>query len=294
MRDEEGSSENKVLEDSELENELSALVSKNTISSRIAEKLEQKLKKKQIKITKEQLHVLVDKIRNIMRTYSKFDSLDNENKTAMVGQPIEKKAEMDMKKLVDTIEKLQEKVNNIENGIINKDNKSLDETTKKTEIRHLGAKEEKISSPKIVTTEDIQVPEKITVPVQEWKLDPLSEIPSDPESIIVLMKWLQYLIDKCGRSHLPEILDYYVDIGWISEDVKISLIDYSSGITEHVKEGENAKNKVSDLPSREHIQSLLFIQKLKGRQFDKHFLDRIEGEISRISKKLDNYNYRLK
>ena len=102
MRDEEGSSENKVLEDSELENELSALVSKNTISSRIAEKLEQKLKKKQIKITKEQLHVLVDKIRNIMRTYSKFDSLDNENKTAKVGQPIERKAEMDMKKLVDT------------------------------------------------------------------------------------------------------------------------------------------------------------------------------------------------
>jgi len=231
--------ENKSLEGFELGNELSALVAKNIIPPRLAEKLEHKLKEKQIKISKKQLNILVDKIRNIMRTYSKFDYIDKKDSTERLEpQRIE---------------------------------------------------ERKISPPTIVTTEDIQVPEKITIPVQELKLYPLTEIPNNPESIIVLMKWLQYLIDKCGRSYLPEILDYYVDIGWISEDAKINLIDYSNGITDD-KKRENIRPGLSDLPARDHIQSLLFIQKLKGRQFDKHFLDRIDGEISKITKKLNNYS----
>ena len=140
--------------------------------------------------------------------------------------------------------------------------------------------------PKIVTTEDIKFPNQTKQIVREWNLDPLIEIPGDTESIIILMKWLQSLIDKCGRQNLSNILDYYVDIGWISDDVKISLIDYSQGITGD----EKTLKEVSDLPSKDHIESLLFIQKLKGIQFDKHFIDRIEGEITRMTKKVSNYN----
>lgn len=267
MGENEVDSENKILEEFELGNELSALVEKKIIPQRIAEKLEQKLKKNKIKISKKQLYLLADKIKNAMRTYSKFDKPEKDEMPKL--ETLEKRPEMDMKRLVETVEKLREKLNNIESGTANKNDKT--------------------SSPKIVTTDDIQVPEKISVSVQEWKLDPLAKIPSDPESIIVLMKWLQFLIDKCGRSNLPDILDYYVDIEWISEDTKINLIDYSNGITEENIKGETVRRKATDLPARDHIQSLLFIQKLKGRQFDKHFLERIDGEISRLNKKLDNY-----
>lgn len=137
----------------------------------------------------------------------------------------------------------------------------------------------------IVTTDDIDVP-------SAWDMDPLNNIPNDPESIIIVMKWLQYLIDKCGRMNLNEILDYYVDIGWINDEVKISLLDYSSGISEEkYNNGKNQQN-ANDLSSNDHIQSLMFIQKLKGYKFDKHFIDRIEGEMSRISKKIENYKHK--
>jgi flagellar protein FlaD len=169
----------------------------------------------------------------------------------------------DMQKLVESIEKLEKRITNIETGKVGFDK----------------------GSTKIVTTEDIQIPEN-------WEMNPLTKVPSDPESIIVLMKWLQYLVDKCGHSYLSEILDYYVDIGWISEDAKISLLDYSNGITEESESGETVRKGVSNLPSKDHIQSLIFIQKLKGIKFDKHFIDRIDGELARITKKLDNYRFK--
>ena len=106
------------------------------------------------------------------------------------------------------------------------------------------------------------------------------------------MKWIQYLIDKCGRSNLSNILNYYVDIGWISPDAKIGLIEYLQGITEVGKSEDSLKKDVFDLPAKNHIQSLIFIQKLKGIQFDNHFIERIDSELARITKKLDNYQFK--
>lgn len=137
-------------------------------------------------------------------------------------------------------------------------------------------------SPRIVTTDELQVPDNKINTSKILQQNPLVEIPSDPESIIILMNWLQFLIDKCGRNNLREVLDYYVAIKWITEDVKFHLLEYSSGISEH-KDVKESKN-VRELPSQDHIQSFLFIQKLKGRNFDKHFLERINGEISRLVK----------
>ncbi|MEF8847783.1 MAG: FlaD/FlaE family flagellar protein, partial [Candidatus Thermoplasmatota archaeon] len=96
------------------------------------------------------------------------------------------------------------------------------------------------------------------------------------------------LMDRCGRHNLPNVLDYYVDIGWISEEAKINLLEYSNGITEEKPEQDD--RDIKELPSKDHIQSFLFIQKLKGNSFDKHFLDRIEDKITRMTKKID-YRY---
>ena len=285
-------SKNKVSEEFELKSELSALVAKNVIPERVAEKLEQKLKESRVKISKEELDLLASKIREVMHTYVKFGQYGDKNKMPDVGQLSGKKTEpsADMKKLVDSVKELQERITNVEKDAIGKgDEPTYSNITTKENEMQFGMNGEKIPSTKIVTTEDIKIPEKIKVHIQR-DMDPLTEVPNDPEGVVVLMKWLQFLIDKCKRPYLSDILDYYVDIGWISEDAKISLIDYSSGITEEGKNEETAKKGTSDLPARDHIQSLLFIQKLKGAQFDKHFLDRIDGDISRMMKKLDNYH----
>ncbi len=262
MEDEKGDSKDKVSEAFDLEEELSTLVNENIIPSRIAERLGQKLKEKKVTISKEQLYMLANKISEVINDYYKSSTNAIKNKE-IAENP-------NMQKLVETIEKLEERIANIE--------------TNKVDF-YKGMEHE--DSQKIVTTEDIRVSEKITLPTRSWELNPLTKVPSNPESIIVLMKWLQYLVDKCGHAYLPEILDYYVDIGWISEDAKISLLDYSNGITEEVRSGETIRKGVSNLPSKDHIQSLIFIQKLKGYKFDKHFIDRIDGELSRITKKLD-------
>lgn len=281
MEKNEGDSITKNLEDFDLKNELSALVAKNVIPKRIADRLELKLKEKQLKINSEQLYRLVEKIKNEVNTYSKYEQKTHDKETSKTLQPVEKITDTNMQKIVETIERLQDRITNMENGKVNKDI-----------TKYPFEKKEKIFSPKIITTDDIKINEGITRPVQEWNLDPLTEIPNDPESVIVLMKWLQYLIDKCGRPNLSNILDYYVDIGWLSEDAKISLIEYSHGITEESKPGESIIRNISHLPSNDHIQSLIFIQKLKGRQFDKHFIDRIDGELARITKKFDGNQFK--
>ena len=255
MRDKKGDSEIKTSEDFDLRKELSTLVSQKVISQKIAVKLEQRLREKNVRLNKEQLHILVYKIREVI------NDIRSGRKPTM-GKPGSEKDN-----LIRTLERLEERVADIEGG----------------GGRH---------KTRVVTTEDIRIPGRTTEVNYEWDMDPLTDIPNDPESIIVLMKWLQYLVDKCGHSQLPVILDYYVDIGWISDDTKISLLDYSQGITDEDSKQDTKNKNLSNLPAKDHIQSLLFIQKLKGVNFDKHFLDRIEGDLSRITRKLDNYKFK--
>ncbi len=243
--------------------ELKSLVEKNVLPKKIADKLIEKLDEKNVSITEKQLNKLVEKINNVLQKYASNGTYLDSNKKPSVHK------NTDLKNIVESIEKLEKRLGNLETELL--------------------GEEEAVSSNKIVTTDDIEIPDKKYKYTRLINVDPLIDVPSDPESVIVLMKWLQFLIDRCGRSHLPEILEYYVDIGWISDEAKIRLIDYSNGITEENKEGVSNK-KISNLPSKDHIQSLIFIQKLKGRDFDKHFIDRIENEISRTIKKIDNHN----
>ncbi len=255
--------------DFDIQKELSTLAAKNIIPKKLADKLGQKLIERNIRLNKQQLHLLVTKINNVLKGY------DNNSKPSSdsVG------TDENMQKLVETIERLEERITNIESG-----NKPWDEDT----LEVPGAE-----SANIVKTSDITVDENIESRASDvWNVQPLQKVPNDPENIIVLMKWLQYLIDKCGRDNLSNILDYYVDIGWISQDVKISLLDYSNGIKED-KTGDSSTNRnITDLHSKDHIQSFVYIQKLKGKQLDKHFVDRIDGELNRITKKLDNYSFK--
>ena len=116
-------SKNKVSEEFELKSELSALVVKNVIPKKIAEKLEQKLIESRIKISKEDLGLLASKIREVMHTYVKFGQYVGENKMPDVGQLSGKTAEpnADIKKLFDSIKELQERITNVEKDTIEKD-----------------------------------------------------------------------------------------------------------------------------------------------------------------------------
>ena len=63
--------------------------------------------------------------------------------------------------------------------------------------------------------------------------------------MVFLLKWLQNIIDKLGKNHLPDILRYYVDIGWITEDVKLDLIKYAKGISDHEHKEDEMKGLIT-------------------------------------------------
>jgi len=243
--------------------ELFFLVERRIFPRKIADKIIEKLEEKNVRLTKNQFDVLTNKIKKAWESYSSGDKTLNYEKKETFSYD-----NNELKIIMDSIEKLERRLENLEVEITGKENT--------------------FSSGKIVTTDDIEVPYDKIKGDTLIDIDPLKEVPGDPESVIVLMKWLQFLVDKCSRSHLPEILDYYVDIGWISDEAKIKLVDYSNGITEENKKTDG--KKISDLPSKDHIQSLIFIQKLKGRNIDKHFIDKIDSKLSRMTRKLDEHN----
>jgi len=135
---------------------------------------------------------------------------------------------------------------------------------------------------RLVKTTDMKTFDSIGV--FEETIQPLQHIPNDPESIVVIMKWLQYLVDRIGKNNLADALGYYVDIGWISEDVRFDLINYSKGITEDQIQTQPTH---PHLPAKDHLQSLLFIQKIRGVQLDDRFLNKIERDMEKIARSLE-------
>jgi flagellar protein FlaD len=89
-------------------------------------------------------------------------------------------------------------------------------------------------------------------------------------------------MNKVGKANLSSVLQYYADIGWISDKSIKDILEYSEGITEEKKPEGN-----QSLQAKDHIQSLLFIQRLKGEQPDGYFLSRIERDISKMTRGME-------
>jgi archaellum component FlaD/FlaE len=260
------------LEETELQAELAILIKRNVLPTRIAQKIGEKVNENGIKITRDQLYKLVEKIQDALTKYSQtspsaiqskkegMTSLRTGEKTIANASLIQN---TDMKKLVEEIEDLNQRMKIVEESNLE------------------GVKG---ITGKLVKAKDLRAFD-LMEPLDD-AVQPLEQIPTDPESIVVIMKWLQYLVDKIGKNNLPDILGYYVDIGWISDNVRLDLIDYSKGL---IEEPTSGTPRSSQLPTRDHLQSLLFIQKLKGVQMDERFIDKIERDMEKMAKSLNGY-----
>ncbi len=109
----------------------------------------------------------------------------------------------------------------------------------------------------------------------------LTRIDNRPESAIILLNWIEFLMEKVGRNNLMEILDYYVEIKWISEKVSIQMMSYADGIDYYVE-----KPTWKLLPE-DHIKSLMFIEQLRGKKIDKNVFTKLEREIDRVKNSME-------
>ncbi|HID25753.1 MAG TPA: hypothetical protein EYP23_04750 [Thermoplasmata archaeon] len=247
----------------EIGNEISSLVAKGKISSTIGEKIKEKIRERGVSLSKEQLYKLVDRINESLR--SQPSSAPSSHSST--PPPVHRSDDViETKNLLESLENFNKRIESLEKAQTHWMKNWLQYTT---EYGKTG------------------VPETVTMPSTHQEMSsmyPLASIPSDPESIVVVMKWLQYLVDKVGKSRVLEVLNYYVDVGWITEEAKMKLLEYCEGIT--VREG--SETNASELLAKDHIQSFLFIQKLMGSKVDEYFLNRIERDISKLIKNLDN------
>ncbi|HVQ01002.1 MAG TPA: FlaD/FlaE family flagellar protein [Candidatus Thermoplasmatota archaeon] len=252
-----------------IQEELKVIVQRNQLPPRIAQKIGEKVNERGIKITKDQLYHLVQKIQDALHSYTPINRLGNQQNrgTAVISQREQQLNDQalqhtDMKRLMEEMENLDKRITIVE----------------ESNLQGVNA-----GSQRLIRTRDIRTEPPV---ILEDTLQPLVQTPNDPESIVVIMKWLQYLVDKTGKNNLPDVLGYYVDIGWISDTVRLDLIDYSKGL---VEDPSPTTPRTAQLPTRDHLQSLLFIQKLKGVQLDERFIDKIQRDMEKMAKSLEGY-----
>ncbi len=86
----------------------------------------------------------------------------------------------------------------------------------------------------------------------------LSEIDqSDIHQVQNVLEWLAFLLLKVGHAGLPRILEYYRNVGWISNAVKDQLEEYAKGL-EVEDEPKNAKIEGLPLSDQKHSLELFY------------------------------------
>ncbi len=119
-------------------------------------------------------------------------------------------------------------------------------------------------------------------PIQNINPSFLTEIPKSPRAMMFLLRWIEYMIERVGYSGLEDVLDYYVDIGWISENVMFEVLNYAKGIKLY---HENSDwRPIGFMNVQDHIISLLFIEALKSGKMNKEVVQEVERQINRIKK----------
>jgi flagellar protein FlaD len=138
----------------------------------------------------------------------------------------------------------------------------------------------------------------------------LAYIAHDYLTLVMVMRWIEFLFERVTRDKISLVLDYYVDVGWISEDVKSEVMSYARGemqdITKYMAPEETREEVFRDMPvpaaapykkvedwrlsAEDHLKSLLFIQKIAGLEVDKDRLNSLEQNISKFKESLEGFH----
>ncbi|EQB72310.1 MAG: hypothetical protein AMDU1_APLC00010G0069 [Thermoplasmatales archaeon A-plasma] len=111
----------------------------------------------------------------------------------------------------------------------------------------------------------------------------LETVGDDVISLMVALRWLEFLLDNYGPENTMDVLDYYESIGWISASVKEQMIKFTkmTGIITPVQEYK-VKPTIQD-----HIVTMLFIEKLNGGEITRDLIEALERDFRVLKKGVD-------
>ena len=112
----------------------------------------------------------------------------------------------------------------------------------------------------------------------------LKQIPNDAKGIMILLKWIEFMIERVGYDGLEDLLNYYVDINWISDNVLFTVLRYAKGIKLYHESSD--WRPIGYMNVQDHITSLLFIEALRTGRFNRELVLEVEREIYKIKKEV--------
>ena len=70
----------------------------------------------------------------------------------------------------------------------------------------------------------------------------LSKVGDSPTCQMAFVHWINFMLDSVPRRELPNLLSFYIKIGWISTGIKQEVIDFVRGVSgEELEEDDKAK-----------------------------------------------------
>ncbi len=103
----------------------------------------------------------------------------------------------------------------------------------------------------------------------------LATLPAGYIVDLVVMEWLEFLVEEFGSEDAVRTIAYYEDIDWISEPVKEQLLAFASGIAD--VSDVDADATPATLGVDDHIRSLTFMSQLTGDAIEQKVVDHCAG-----------------
>jgi len=101
---------------------------------------------------------------------------------------------------------------------------------------------------------------------------------------------MEYLSEKTKQNQIPNLLSYYKKIGWINDEIENKVLTYLSGSkseiiadleSDEVLEEEDLEDSWK-LSLDEHTKSLVFIERIKGKNIDEKNLKSLDEETAKL------------
>ncbi|MCO8245252.1 MULTISPECIES: FlaD/FlaE family flagellar protein [unclassified Haladaptatus] len=103
----------------------------------------------------------------------------------------------------------------------------------------------------------------------------LATLPAGYIVDLVVMEWLEFLVEEFGSEDAVRTIGYYEDIDWISEPVEEQLLGFARGIADVSDVDTDATP--ATLSVDDHIRSLSFMSQLTGDAIEQKVVDHCAG-----------------
>lgn len=104
------------------------------------------------------------------------------------------------------------------------------------------------------------------------------------------LKWIEYLGEKTKQNQIPNLLSYYKKIGWINDEIENKVLTYLSGSKSEIIDDIDSDEVLEEeeledswkLSIDEHTKSLVFIERIKGKNIDEKNLKSLDEETTKL------------